>query len=213
MLHDKGGRMPPIRIVVAAQLALAVSVALTLGATARDRQQGPGRTPAAAASSGIQKIKHVIVIMQENRSFDSYFGTLPGADGIPNRVCLHDPHNGGCRKPFADHFDSNKNYPHSEFPFKADVNGGKMNGFVAEAEKKLCRPGRSCRPAVMGYHAGTDIPNYWAYARNFVLQDHMFESAGSWSLPARLYEVSGWSAKCARRGVPMSCTGTNFPPE
>jgi phospholipase C len=205
--------MRPVRIIVAAQLALAVIVTLALGATAQERQQGAERTPVPSAPSGIQKIKHVFVIMQENRSFDSYFGTFPGADGIPKGVCLHDPHNGGCRKPFADHFDSNRNYPHSEFPFKADVNGGKMNGFVAEAEKKLCRPGRACRPTVMGYHVGTDIPNYWSYARNFVLQDHMFESAGSWSLPAHLYEVSGWSAKCARRGVPMSCTGTNFPPE
>ena len=32
---------------------------------------------------GVHKIRHVIVIMQENRSFDSYFGTFPGADGIP----------------------------------------------------------------------------------------------------------------------------------
>jgi phospholipase C len=42
----------------------------------------PG-TPAPIAASGIHKIQHVIVIMQENRSFDSYFGTYPGADGIP----------------------------------------------------------------------------------------------------------------------------------
>jgi phospholipase C len=33
--------------------------------------------------TGIHKIEHVVVIMQENRSFDSYFGTFPGADGIP----------------------------------------------------------------------------------------------------------------------------------
>ena len=33
--------------------------------------------------AGIHKIKHVVIIMQENRSFDSYFGTFPGADGIP----------------------------------------------------------------------------------------------------------------------------------
>ena len=38
-----------------------------------------------ASLSGIRKIRHVIIIMQENRSFDSYFGTYPGADGIPAR--------------------------------------------------------------------------------------------------------------------------------
>ena len=87
-----------------------------------------------------------------------------------------------------------------------------MNGFVAVAEKKLCKPGTPCHPDVMGYHVGSDIPNYWAYASNFVLQDHMFEAAGSWSLPAHLYEVSGWSAKCAGSGDPMSCTSSDNPP-
>ena len=57
----------------------------------------------------------------------------------------------------------------------------------------------------MGYHVESDIPNYWAYARNFVLQDHMFESIASWSLPSHLYIVSGWSADCSNQKDPMSC--------
>jgi phospholipase C len=166
-----------------------------------------------AADAGIHKIKHVIVIMQENRSFDSYFGTFPGADGLPKGVCLHDPRNGGCDKPYVDHRDSNGNDPHAEAPFEADVNGGKMNGFVAEAEKELCPRSGPCRPDVMGHHVASDIPNYWAYAKNFVLQDHMFEAVGSWSLPAHLYEVSGWSAKCSDPHKPMTCTGSLAPPD
>ena len=50
----------------------------------------------AAPIDGIHKIQHVVVIMQENRSFDSYFGTFPGADGIPGGVCVPDPVNGAC---------------------------------------------------------------------------------------------------------------------
>ena len=57
----------------------------------------------------------------------------------------------------------------------------------------------------MGYHDAREIPNYWAYARNFVLQDHMFEPNASWSLPAHLFMVSEWSAKCSRPGDPTSC--------
>ena len=57
----------------------------------------------------------------------------------------------------------------------------------------------------MGYHDAREIPNYWAYARNFVLQDHMFEPNASWSLPAHLFMVSEWSARCTTRGDPMSC--------
>ena len=57
----------------------------------------------------------------------------------------------------------------------------------------------------MGYHTQSDIPNYWAYARNFVLQDHMFEPKASWSLPAHLFMVSEWSADCKTHN-PNSCT-------
>src|SRR5438094_6912470 len=58
---------------------------------------------------GIHKIQHVVIIMQENRSFDSYFGTYPGADGIPGLAgnpgpvpCLPDPARGGCAAPYND---------------------------------------------------------------------------------------------------------------
>jgi phospholipase C len=58
----------------------------------------------------------------------------------------------------------------------------------------------------MGYHDQREIPNYWAYAQNFVLQDHMFEPNASWSLPAHLFMVSEWSARCSQVDNPMSCT-------
>jgi phospholipase C len=57
----------------------------------------------------------------------------------------------------------------------------------------------------MGYHDAREIPNYWAYARNYALDDHMFESVASWSLPAHLFLVSGWSAFCNRIGEATSC--------
>jgi phospholipase C len=48
----------------------------------------------------------------------------------------------------------------------------------------------------MSYHDAGQVPNYWTYARQFVLQDHMFEPNWGWSLPAHLWLVSGWSARC-----------------
>ena len=68
----------------------------------------------------------------------------------------------------------------------------------------------------MGYHTGSDIPNYWAYANNFVLQDHMFEPNASWSLPAHLFTVSEWAAYCTQEDNPSSCvngTQSNPPAE
>jgi phospholipase C len=172
---------------------------------------------------GIHKIKHVIVIMQENRSFDHYFGTYPGADGFPQTatgeftVCAPNPATGGCEKPFHDTRDLNGGGPHGQADATADVDGGRMDGFVRRAETakvKGCRKNpdnpicsqRATNPDVMGYHDGSDIPNYWAYARNFVLQDHMYEPNASWSLPAHLFMVSEWSAHCTDRDDPFSCT-------
>jgi phospholipase C len=165
---------------------------------------------------GIHKIKHVIIVMQENRSFDSYFGTFPGADGIPmsNGVptaCVPNP-KGGCVRPYHDTSDVNGGGPHGRDNAVADVDGGKMDGFIKERDAALagCTDpndpacASSASPDVMGYHTGAEIPNYWTYARDFVLDDHMFEPVKSWSLPDHLYMVSAWSAKCKNRSA-MSC--------
>ena len=159
--------------------------------------------------------------MQENRSFDSYFGTFPGADGIPGLAgnpgkvpCLRYPDARHCLRPFHDRRDLNHGGPHSTTNAIADIDGGAMNGFVVQAHESLraceatlnpsCGQAMGRRPDVMGYHTGADIPNYWTYARDFVLQDHMFQSDLSWSLPAHLDLVSEWSARCANSN-PMSC--------
>ena len=163
----------------------------------------------AIVPTGIRKIQHVVIIMQENRSFDSYFGTYPGADGIPGLAgnpgtvpCVPDPQTGGCDQPFHNTSDVNYGGPHSQLSANADINGGAMDGFVTQVEsapkcRNINRPGCSQGTMdVMGYHDGSDIPNYWAYANDFVLQDHMFESINSWSLPSHLFTVSEWSAAC-----------------
>jgi phospholipase C len=179
----------------------------------------PGAKPSGAASTGIHKIKHVIVVMQENRSFDSYFGTYPGADGIqmtggePN-ACIPDPDAGAgaCQRPYVDHSDNSAGGPHGATTAAADIDHGAMDGFVAtdEAATQNCTNPQdpacgTSRIDVMGYHTSTDIPNYWSYAQNFVLQDHMFEPVASWSLPEHLFQVSEWSATCTALNQPSSC--------
>ena len=190
-------------------------VALSAVATLREPD-----ARAVAPSNGIHRIRHVIIIMQENRSFDSYFGTFPGADGIPTsagvpQVCVPDPAARTCVRPYHDSKDENTGGPHSAKAADLDVDGGKMDGFVAvmrsAAETGGCPTDiptcivKGHERSVMSYHTGQDLPNYWAYARNFVLQDHMFEPMRSWSLPAHLYMVSEWAGSCATIGDPMSC--------
>ncbi len=157
-------------------------------------------------SPGLEKIEHFVFIMQENRAFDEYFGTYPGADGIPSGVCLQDPVGGDCVAPYHDTNDINRGGPHSWDNAQADIDNGKMDGFVKEAYKgksdkghEACKPPASeCTPGknprdVMGYHDYHEIPNYWNYARLYVLQDHMFESVASYSLVAHLYMLAAQS--------------------
>jgi phospholipase C len=165
------------------------------------------------------KIQHVIIIMQENRSFDHYFGTFPGAEGIPMdssgnpTVCVNDPKTSTCVKPYHLTADKNIGGPHQSTSFTTCVDGGKMDGFIANAEGAKTGCADPNNPAcangtlvdVMGYHTDAEIPNYWAYAKNFVLQDHMFQPNASWSFPQHLYMVSGWSALCSTANDPSTC--------
>lgn len=193
--------------------------------------------PAAAQATpaeGIHNIKHVVMIMQENRSLDEYFGTYPGAHGIPGGVCVPDPMNGGCIAPAHDPRDENFGGPHGTKAFEGDIDGGLMDGFVGEAEtNKRCRGGTdpNCTPCpaqaegearapkaarrcndVMGYHDAREIPNYWTYAKDFTLQDGMFESASAWSLTEHLYMVSAWSARCPKEDPnPLDCKNSLAP--
>ena len=140
--------------------------------------------------------------MQENRSFDSYFGTYRGADGIPGLAghpgpvpCVPDPQNGGCAKPYHDTRDINVGGPHFAPSADADIDRGKMDAFIRTRESgPQDVQALGCQanglPAncddVMAYHDQREIPDYWTYAKAFVLQDRMFEPARSWSLVSHL---------------------------
>jgi phospholipase C len=192
-----------------------VALAMLLAASAC---QSPLAAPPGPGPAAIHRIQHVVVVMQENRSFDTYFGTYPGAEGLPRKdgkftVCIPDPR-GPCAAPYHNPNDLNGGGPHGTGNGMADIDGGKMDGFVAEAERapRGCGFGAndpscssSSAPDVMGYHDAREIPNYWAYANQFVLQDRMFQPDLSWSLPSHLFLVSEWSAICSRRDDPASC--------
>jgi phospholipase C len=215
------------------QLLLVGLAAVVVWACSQGTPQ-PHQTPSPASpstesspASGIHKIKHIVVIMQENRSFDSYFGTFPGADGIPMQngqptVCVPDARTNQCVKPFHDPNDLNRGGPHGQPAATADINSGTMDGFIkqvrqasttcSDANDPACINGTQ-EPDVMGYHDQREIPNYWTYAQQFVLQDRMFEPNASWSLPEHLFMVSAWSAKCSQKGDPMSCTSALQSPD
>jgi phospholipase C len=175
---------------------------------------------------GMGNIDHFVFIVQENRSFDHYFGTFPGAEGLPRKadgsfdVCVPDPEAGGiCRHPYHDGNLYDAGGPHNEKASEIDVDRGEMDGFIealatignacrANPTQKPCRrstPGPNGTPDVMGFHTAAEIPNYWAYAKRYQLQDRMFAPSDSWTLPSHLYLVSAWSGRCSDPADVTTC--------
>jgi phospholipase C len=143
------------------------------------------QTASRPAPAGLEKIQHVIWIIQENRSFDNYFGTFPGADGIVPGTCLPVmPGSTSCAKPF--HMPAAKppcDLSHDWEIAHAAYDHGTMDGFVwAEGSRYT-----------LGYLDRRDIPNYWAYAQHYTLADHFFSSFNGPSMPNHLYTVAAQS--------------------
>jgi phospholipase C len=206
-------------VMVLVALVAVVLAVTPASATHATQAEASAHTMVLAPATGIHKIKHVIVIMQENRSFDQYFGTFPGADGLPRNkkgqftVCVPDPASGKCVKPWLDTRDTNSGGPHLYTDAVADIDHGKMDGFIKSRESGHADTDiLGCIAAhlspncddVMSYHNGKQLKHYWAYAKNFVLQDHMFEPNLGWSQVSHLYMVSAWAARCVPN-KPKTC--------
>ena len=217
-----------VALVLAAMLAAACTPASGESGSTTSSPAGP--SPAPSPGPELTKLeqaqlhlKHLVFIVQENRSFDHYFGTFPGANGFPMRngrpsVCVPDPIAHACVRPYHTSEQLQEGGPHAQRHSELDVNGGRMDGFVRTVvdsplycadhrDASRCRDylGPQGQPDVMSYHTAKEIPNYWRYAKTFVLQDRMFAPADSWTLPAHLFLVSAWAARCSDAHDPMSC--------
>jgi len=165
-----------------ASFAGVLVLALLLFTTGRSPTQP---LPPPVAPPGLEKIQHFIFIMQENRSFDHYFGTYPGAEGLPSGICVPNPAGGQCVAPYHDTAVVNQGGAHNWADALRCIDNGMMDGVIAGS---LVKPGD-----VMGWHDYHELPNYWDYARLYVLQDRLFESITSYSLPAHLYMLAAQS--------------------
>ncbi|MFK7089136.1 phospholipase C, phosphocholine-specific [Chromobacterium violaceum] len=170
----------------------------------------PGLAAAMAirpAGRSLSAVKHVVVFMQENRSFDHYFGALGGARGFGDRSALQ-LRNGSSvfRQP---------NLSNGEYPFRLDTsrtnaqyltdldhswtgthaawNQGKYDGWIA-AKSSL----------TMGYFTRADIPYHYALADAFTLCDHYFCSVLGPTNPNRLYLWSGMVDPAGKNGGPVT---------
>ena len=134
-------------------------------------------------------IKHFVVLMQENHTFDNYFGTYPGADGIPEGTCM--PRNPkkpkkGCVEPFAIGRRAVSDLEHRSATHDDQFRGGAMDGFVW-----ALRSAGEDAETTMGYYDDKDIPYYWNIADEYVLFDRFFSSASGGSVENHMFSVTG----------------------
>lgn len=128
-------------------------------------------------------IEHVVFIVKENRTFDNYFARYPGAEGT--RTGRTSTGEVVTLTPATDVLEPDLG--HSFLDGVTAINGGRMNGFdkILNGE------------TLNGYTSFTrrGIPNYWAYADNFVLGDHMFSSMYGPTFPEHLYTIGAQAAR------------------
>jgi len=157
-----------------------------------------------AGARDIEKIQHIIFIIKENRTFDNYFGTFPGADGATSGTISTGQTIALGHTPDRTGHDIDHSY---EATIKA-MDNGKMDQFDLIG-------GGNKNGEMLAYTqmTGKDIPNYFAYAKNFVLADHMFSSLTGPSFPNHLYTIGAQSAGAINNPKKPQKPGPKPPPK
>jgi phospholipase C len=149
----------------------------------------PGDRPRPDLPEGtdlLPQIEHIVVYMQENHSYDSYFGTLRCADGYTMRRGVPidsnpDPSGDPVRVFHASETcQPGRGVSQSWTSTHRQIDGGRMDGFLADGNLNA-----------MKYWDGRDLPFYWSLAQTFVLCDRWFASAPAQTFPNRMYLQAG----------------------
>src|SRR5437588_10479825 len=171
-------------------------------------------------------IDHVVILVQENRSFDHYFGSYRGVTGFadPNVLSLSDASGLSifAQPGYPGGFDGDHLYPfhldsvnngqctndidHSWGPQHTYWDNGKLDGFVTG---HLAADGSSNGPLTMGYYTRKDLDFYYALADAFTICDHYFCSVIGPTDPNRLYTMSASLDPSGTRGGPVLSTSTS----
>jgi phospholipase C len=194
-LTDSCAGAKPGGMRIALALLLATAATPVFAQTPPDCRFGPGALPAdtipaSALHGDAIPLDHIVVIMQENRSFDHYFGHLRKKSGPPKGSANPDPLGGAPIAPFhqkaycevAD-LDHSWNGTHHEW------DGGAMDGFTAANVD----PKDPSGTRTMGYYTAKDLPYYYKLYRTFAMADRYFCSLLSQTFPNRYYLLAATS--------------------
>lgn len=146
-------------------------------------------------------VRHIIVLMKENRSFDHLFGKLheqgqPGTEGVPQSFTNRGRHDHDVSPHHADTTCIAENADHQWDAMHAMVNGGEMNGFVSSAALSTDTSG----DFAMSYYDKSDLPFYTWLASTYSLEDRHFPSMRSGTDPNRDFLLFGTNAGIIQTG-------------
>jgi len=156
------------------------------------------------ASNTETPLSHIFVIMQENHSFDNYFGTYPTGNGtiendftlrlqnvtgFPKGMCL--PLDAGCVSPYWVNGSSTANPVEGQLTYENDFDGGRMDGY-----------GRYSGVQSLAYFDYHQVAAYWNYAEEYGLANDYFASALTTTTPNRLLLLTGDSPVSQNYGPP-----------
>lgn len=150
-----------------------------------------GNTSPPLAKVAAQHIKHIVFFVKENRTFDNYFGTYPGANGATTALDSK-----GETIPLQHGQDQIPDINHSSSAAIRAYDSGKMDQFDQLSSETTSFASRRDNPYAnnsLTQMYQSDIPNYWLYAQNFVLGDNMFSSLMGPSFPNHLYTIAAQS--------------------
>jgi phospholipase C len=192
------------------RIALLTVALLVLAVSGRSWAQAPscpygaGDPPVATLPPGTPHgdqipIEHIVVIMQENRSFDHYFGHLRRKYGPPRGTTNPDPLGGDPIKPFHQkRYCEVADLDHSWTGTHREFNGGAMDGFTAQNVDDMDTHGARA----MGFYTRRDLPYYYKLFKKFATSDRYFCSVLSQTFPNRYYLLAGTSFGEIRNNVP-----------
>jgi phospholipase C len=165
---------------------------------------------AAPARGSLNDIEHVIIFIQENRSFDHYFGTLRGVRGFGDKrhrsVFTQVDGAGHRQPPFRLPHQCLPDLTHDWGPQHVAWNGGKMNRFLPAHE---AGDGLGFAPETMGYYTRADIPLYYRIADLFTICDGYHCSVIGPTDPNRLMSMSATIDPAGTHGGPLVRTKTS----
>ena len=204
-----------------AALVVAVAVVGLVNACGH-RPATPSTEPATATP-----IRHLVVIFEENVSFDHYFGTYPHAANIDGQPFTARPDTPAVDGLTAELLTRNPNavqptrlggsaqqvtcdQDHAYLAEQLSFNGGAMNRFVEHDEGEPCSPPAFNAPGlVMDYYDGNSVTGLWNYAQHFSMGDNFYNTTFGPSSPGHINLVSGQTHGVTTKFMPG---GQAFPP-